>query len=52
MKIMQTAASTSTITDTATPATTTVLLDELSVSPGFVDTAGVVDTPGAVGTPE
>ena len=58
MKIMQTAASTRTITDTATPATTTLLLDELSASPGLVDTAGVVDTPvavdtpGAVGTPE
>ena len=51
MKIMQTAASTSTITDTATPATTTVLLDELSVWPGAVDTSGVVDTPGVVGTP-
>ena len=62
MTRMQTAANTSTITDTATPATMTMLVDELSVwpgsvdtpvySPGAVDTPGSVDTPGAVGTPE
>ena len=48
---MQTAASTSTTTDTAIPATMTMLLDELSVWPGLggVDTAGVVDIPGLSG---
>ena len=48
---MQTAANTSTITDTATPATMTMLLDELSVLPGSMDTAGSMDTPGVVDTP-
>ena len=53
---MQTAANTSTITDTATPATMTMLLDELSVWPGSVDTPvavdiPAVDTPGLVNTP-
>ena len=48
---MQTTANTSTITDTATPATMTMLLDELSVWPGSEDTPGAADTPGAVDTP-
>ena len=48
---MQTAANTSTITDTATPATMTMLLDELSVLPRSMDTAGSMDTPGLVNTP-
>ena len=58
---METAANTSKTTDTATPATMTVLLDKLSVWAGSMDTPvavtgaeetpGAVDTPGAVGTP-
>ena len=48
---METAASTSTITDTATPATMTMLLDELSVWSGSMEAAGSMDTPGAVNTP-
>ena len=48
---MQTAASTSITTDTATPTTMTVLLDKLSVWPGSMDTPGSVGTQGAVDTP-
>ena len=48
---MQTAASTSITTDTATPATMTMLLDKLSVWSGSVETAGSEDTPGAVDPP-
>ena len=45
---MQTVASTSTITDIATPAT---MIDKLSVWPGAVDAPGAVDTLGEVDTP-
>ena len=45
---MHTVASTSTITDIATPAT---MIDELSVWSGAVGTPGAVDTPGEVDTP-
>ena len=48
---METAANTSTITDTAMPATMTMLLDELSAWSGSVETAGSMDTPGAVDPP-
>ena len=43
---METAASTSKTTDTATPATMTMLPDELSVWPGSMDSPGLVDIPG------
>ena len=48
---MKTAANTSTTTDTATPATMTMLLDELSAWSGSVDTLVAVDTPVAVDPP-